>query len=64
LSDTAGFLYKCTDFYSPSDEGGIIWNDPTIGIKWPISRPLLSAKDEGFPALADVAADRLPARLT
>ena len=35
LSDTAEFCYKCTDFYHPGDEGGIIWNDPDIGIKWP-----------------------------
>jgi len=35
LSDTAVFAYKCTDFYYPEDEGGIIWNDPAIGIKWP-----------------------------
>lgn len=35
LSDIAEFCYKCTDFYHPEDEGGIAWNDPTIGIKWP-----------------------------
>lgn len=35
LSDTAEFCYKCTDFYHPGDEGGIAWNDPTIGIEWP-----------------------------
>lgn len=35
LSDTAEFCYKCTDFYHPEDEGGIAWNDPTIGIAWP-----------------------------
>lgn len=35
LSDKAVFCYKCTDFYHPGDEGGIAWNDPTIGIKWP-----------------------------
>ncbi len=36
LSDYAEFAYKCTDFYHPNDEGGIIWNDPAIGIEWPI----------------------------
>lgn len=36
LSDYAEFAYKCTDFYHPNDEGGIIWNDPDIGIEWPI----------------------------
>lgn len=35
LSDVAEFCYKCTDFYHPNDEGGIAWNDPTIGIEWP-----------------------------
>ena len=35
LSDTATFCYKCTDFYHPGDEGGLAWNDPAIGIKWP-----------------------------
>ena len=35
LSDTAEFCYKCTDFYHPGDEGGLAWNDPTIGIQWP-----------------------------
>ena len=35
LSDTAEFCYKCTDFYHPNDEGGLAWNDPTIGIQWP-----------------------------
>ena len=35
LSDTAEFCYKCTDFYHPNDEGGIAWNDPSIGIEWP-----------------------------
>lgn len=35
LSDTAEFCYKCTDFYHPGDEGGLAWNDPAIGIRWP-----------------------------
>ena len=35
LSENAEFCYKCTDFYYPGDEGGIAWNDPTLGIKWP-----------------------------
>lgn len=46
LSDVAVFCYKCDDFYHPNDEGGIIWNDPDIGIEWPISeKPILSEKD-------------------
>lgn len=48
LSDTAVFAYKCTDFYHPEDEGGIFWNDPEIGIQWPIQdgvEVILSEKD-------------------
>lgn len=49
LSDEAEFCYKCTDFYHPEDEGGIAWNDPAIGIKWPldgIGQIILSEKDK------------------
>lgn len=53
LSETADFAYKCTDFYDPSDEGGIIWNDPDLGIAWPVSSPVLSPKDRGFRTLSD-----------
>ena len=45
LSETADFLYKCTDYYDPQDEHGIIWNDPAIGISWPESDFLISKKD-------------------
>lgn len=60
LSESAGFQYKCTDYYHPEDEGGVLWNDPGIGIDWPISSPSLSAKDEVFTRLADISPDRLP----
>ncbi|WP_233976643.1 dTDP-4-dehydrorhamnose 3,5-epimerase [Pectobacterium versatile] len=46
LSDIADFEYKCTDYYDPSDEGCLLWNDPEVGIEWPISNPLLSEKDK------------------
>ena len=49
LSDEAEFCYKCTDFYHPGDEGGIIWNDPKIGIDWPIpegTKLIISEKDQ------------------
>lgn len=47
LSDEAEFCYKCTDFYHPGDEGGILWCDPDIGINWPLKgEPVLSDKDK------------------
>jgi dTDP-4-dehydrorhamnose 3,5-epimerase len=53
LSETALFQYKCTDLYSPSDEATLLWNDPEVGIKWPIAEPLLSDKDRrGLPLKA------------
>ncbi|WP_447985783.1 dTDP-4-dehydrorhamnose 3,5-epimerase [Nitrospira sp. Nam74] len=61
LSEVASFAYKCTDFYVPQDEGGILWNDPAIGISWPVSVPLLSAKDQAYKHLADIPLSDLPA---
>ena len=51
LSEIADFHYKCTDFYFPNDEGGIVWNDPDVNVKWPISNPKLSSKDLKLPSL-------------
>lgn len=45
LSEVADFEYKCTDYYDPKDEGSILWNDPDLGIQWPIEKPILSYKD-------------------
>ncbi len=55
LSDTADFLYKCTTLYAPAHERSIAWDDPAIGIDWPLAgaTPLLSAKDAAAPCLAD-----------
>ena len=52
LSDSANVTYKCTDLYTPGDELGVMWNDPEIGIEWPVSSPLLSPVDEAHPSLA------------
>jgi dTDP-4-dehydrorhamnose 3,5-epimerase len=57
LSETATFVYKCTRLYAPKDEGGLMWNDPEIGIKWPVGNgfePLLSEKDTKNPLLKDL----------
>lgn len=51
LSDTADFYYKCTEYYYPDDQGGIIWNDPDINIDWPIKNPELSERDQQLPTL-------------
>ena len=48
-SDIAHFHYKCTELYHPEDEGSIRWNDPELGVAWPISAPKLSTKDEAAP---------------
>jgi dTDP-4-dehydrorhamnose 3,5-epimerase len=53
LSETAEVMYKCTDEYSPSDDRGIIWNDPDINIAWPLKDPILSGKDKIHPRLRD-----------
>ena len=55
LTDTADFQYKCTDYYDPFDEGGLIWNDPDVAIEWPIDQPLLSDKDAKLPSLNELA---------
>jgi dTDP-4-dehydrorhamnose 3,5-epimerase len=60
LSEVADFVYKCTDFYRPGDEGGVAWNDPDIGIEWPLTEPILSEKDQRYPRLVDLAESRLP----
>jgi dTDP-4-dehydrorhamnose 3,5-epimerase len=46
LSDVADFEYKCTDYYNPANEGCLLWNDPALGIEWPLENPLLSEKDK------------------
>ena len=54
LSETATFAYKCDDFYHPEDEGGIMWNDENVGIKWPeVKEVLLSEKDKKHPTLKE-----------
>ena len=54
LSDTADFEYKCTDYYDPTDEGSILWNDPDLDIPWPVADPILSNKDASADRLIDL----------
>ena len=60
LSDTADFSYKCTEYYHPDSEQGILWNDPRIGIKWPITDISLSGKDRDNPVLSEETSALLP----
>ena len=54
LSETAEFVYKCHELYHPEDEGGIMWNDPEVGVVWPYEgEPLLSEKDKKHPSLKE-----------
>ena len=56
LSDEAEFVYKCTDFYHPGDEGGLYWNDPEIGVAWPIApdmKLIISEKDQKWGGLKE-----------
>lgn len=54
LSETATVLYKCSDFYKPEDEGGLLWSDPEIGIDWPVQTPVLSKKDEKNISISEI----------
>jgi dTDP-4-dehydrorhamnose 3,5-epimerase len=53
LSESADFFYKCTELYAPECDRSVAWDDPAIGIAWPVNDPLLSAKDRGAPRLAN-----------
>ena len=59
-SDSALFSYKCTNLYRPQDEGTVLWNDPDLGIDWPIAEPILSPKDLAGVRLKEIPAERLP----
>jgi dTDP-4-dehydrorhamnose 3,5-epimerase len=60
VSEAATFMYQCTRLYDPAADAAIAWDDPSIGIDWPLSQPLLSDKDTRAPRLAAVPLDRLP----
>jgi len=58
VSDDVLFSYKCSDAYHPETEVGFIWNDPDVGIAWPVEGPSLSKKDAAYPRLADIPPER------
>lgn len=58
LSEIADFEYKCTDYYDPQSEAGVVWNDPRLAIDWPIAEPTLSPKDRALPTLAELTRRR------
>lgn len=61
LSDIADVMYKCTDYYAPEDEYGILWSDPVINISWRLEgAPVLSDKDKAFPTLSQKPREHLP----
>ena len=60
LSEHALFTYLCTATYDPAADANVRWDDPAIGIDWPVAEPLLSPKDAVAPLLADIPLDRLP----
>jgi dTDP-4-dehydrorhamnose 3,5-epimerase len=59
LSETADVAYKLSSYYDPATEAGFAWNDPDVGIEWPMSNPTLSERDRSAPRLAEIA-DSLP----
>jgi dTDP-4-dehydrorhamnose 3,5-epimerase len=59
-SETADFLYKCSDYFDTSDDRGVLWNDPAVGIDWQIDAPILSEKDQRYLPLHEIAHDQLP----
>lgn len=59
ISESALFLYKCSDVYNQKDENGIIWSDPDIGIEWPVSDPIISDRDRNNHRLASLRPDQL-----
>jgi len=59
LSETAMFAYKCTEFYNPQNEMSLLWNDPEIGVQWPLEAPQLSEKDARGVRLRDIPRERL-----
>lgn len=59
-SEAADFLYKCSDYFDGSDDRGVLWNDPAIGVDWETADPILSDKDKRYLPLHEIAHENLP----
>lgn len=59
LSESVDFHYKCSDYYNPKAEQGILWSDPNIAINWPLQTPLVSSKDKNYPYLKNLPSSLL-----
>lgn len=59
-SESADFLYKCSDYFDAADDRGVLWNDPAIGIDWQTESPILSEKDQRYLRLAEIPREQLP----
>jgi len=60
LGEENEILYKCTDYYFPDDEAGVLWNDPDLGIQWPLTNPVITPRDAAFPRLKNIDPANLP----
>jgi dTDP-4-dehydrorhamnose 3,5-epimerase len=60
LSDVADLHYRVSALYDHGDEGGLLWNDPAVGITWPIAAPVISPRDAAYPRLVELTSERLP----
>jgi len=60
LADENEILYKCSEYYDPDDEAGVLWNDPDIGINWPIQHPEIKERDAHFPRLKEISPSHMP----
>lgn len=60
LGESADVMYKCTDYYDAGDDCGVLWSDDRLAIDWPVTAPVVSAKDQALPRLAAIPPERLP----
>jgi len=59
LSESAYIAYKCSEYYMPDDESGILWSDPSLGIDWPVKDPIISDKDSQLSCLSELSPEKL-----